>query len=91
MPSDLKISPHEISSCDGAERIVGVGGFRKGPSLVLKFADGTGGTQIVCLNDYAIQHLVAVLKTLVPSFAAIDALPVMVDVGSDTQSAWSPA
>jgi hypothetical protein len=97
MTDSLYINAHELSSCEETDVVVGVGGLREGPRTVLKFVYDTGDTQILYLNDPAVQHLVAVLKTLVPKFSAIAGSPVEVDVpvdaepGTDAaQRAWSP-
>jgi hypothetical protein len=90
MTSNLRISPHEISSCGAAAQIVGVGGFREGSLFALKFAYDTGDTQILCLNDHAIQHLVVVLKSLAVKLEAIDALDILVELPSGAIRVWSP-
>lgn len=88
--ANLRITGHEISSCADSAQIVGVAGFLESPLCVLKFVYDTGDSQILCLDGSAIRHLVAVLKSLVPGFSAIDALPVLVDIETGAASAWSP-
>jgi hypothetical protein len=91
MTIDIRVSQHEISSCADAAQIVGVGGFRDGPLLVLKFAYDTDDTHILCLNDSATRHLFAVLKALAREHSATEELFLWVDVNTGAASAWSPS
>jgi hypothetical protein len=93
MASNLAPTQNEFSDALGSAQmqIVGVGGSQKSSSTVLKFAFRTGGTEIVWLDETGIQHLVAVLKTIVPKFEGIDRLSVSVNLESDMISASSPS
>jgi hypothetical protein len=89
MTPSWRVTSHDISACASAPQIAGVGGFQEGPSTVLKFVYDTGDSDIVCLDDRAILHLVGVLKTLVPDIEAIDRRSVLVELEGGL-SAWSP-
>ncbi|MGZ3410207.1 MAG: hypothetical protein ACXWKC_16655 [Xanthobacteraceae bacterium] len=82
MNENLRISPQEISSSNPNEKIIGISAFQSGPLTVLKFAYDTGDSQIVYLDDRAILHLVAILKTLVPTFSSVGNLPLTADAAN---------
>jgi len=90
MMTNLQITSHDVSSCEDDGQVVGVGGVQDGPLTVLKFAYDKGSTKVLCFEDSSIRHLVAVLKSLLPSLSAIDALSVSVDVNTGAVRACSP-
>lgn len=79
MSNGIRPSHDELASCGDENQIVAVGGAHKGTMTFLKFAFRTGDTELVCLDESAARHLVAVLKSLVPKHEAIDALSIFVE------------
>jgi hypothetical protein len=86
----LKVTQDDLSSCADDSSIVGVGALRTGSSHILKFVYDNNDTEIVCLDERGIQHLVAVLKALVPSHVAIAAVGISVAVPGGDVHAMSP-
>jgi hypothetical protein len=72
MTSGLELSEDEISSAREARwKVVGVTGVQADSLTVLKLGFGNGETEVVSLDRAGIENLVAVLKSVVPKFDAI--------------------
>jgi hypothetical protein len=89
MSTNHRLTSSEIAACGEREQIVAVAGIHKDSETFLRFVFRTGDTQIVSLDESAASHLVAVLKTLVPSFQAIEGLGLTVS-SDGAVSAQSP-
>jgi hypothetical protein len=92
MTSDLELSHEEISTArDPRWSVVGVAGTHLDSLTVLKLAFGNGETDVMSLDDAGIRNLIAVLRTIVPKFDTIAALPVGVNFETGRTTASSSA
>ena len=89
MTSGLELSEDEISTAREARwKVVGVTGVQADSLTVLKLGFGNGETEVVSLDHLGIENLIAVLKSIVPKFDAIQkTLPVIVDFDTDRVAA----
>jgi hypothetical protein len=72
MTSGLELSEDEISTArDPRWKVVSVTGVHTDSLTVLKLGFGNGETEVVSLDHIGIENLVAVLKSVVPKFDAI--------------------
>jgi hypothetical protein len=83
MTSGLELSQEEISSAQNPEySVVDVTGTRLDSVTVLKFGFRNRETEVISLNKAAIENLIAVLKSIVPYFDAIEGTSITVDVNT---------
>ena len=72
MTNGLALSADEISTArDARWKVVSVTGIQADSLTVLKLGFGNGETEVVSLDHTGIEKLVAVLKSVVPKFDAI--------------------
>jgi hypothetical protein len=91
MTVDLAITQDEIATaCNPENRIIDVAGTHLDSVTVLKLAFGSGDIEAVSLDKTATENLIAVLKSLVPYFDAIEGTEVTVDTITGQATAKSP-
>jgi hypothetical protein len=80
MTSDLELSQHEISVArNPAYSVVDVAGTHLDSVTVLKFGFRNRETEVISLGKAATENLIAILKSLVPYFDAIEGTSIAVD------------
>ena len=72
MNSGLELTEDEISTArDARWKVVSVTGVHTASLTVLKLGFGNGETEVISLDHIGIENLIAVLKSVVPKFDAI--------------------
>jgi hypothetical protein len=88
MTSDLELSQDEISVARNPEySVVDVTGAHLNSVTVLKFGFSNSETEVISLGKAATENLIAVLKSLVPYFDAIEGTSIAIDVDTGRTTA----